>query len=480
METLRLFRHVVVPIWVTAIVGCGAGDLVLPPDKPTEIQVVDGNAQTGTAGLPLQEPVVVRLVDNAGTGVPNHPVTWVVSGGAGRANPQTSRTNEDGYASATWILGPIAGPNTLDVVVAEVGLVTFSAVAADETGGTGGTGGGGAGGGGTGGGGTGGTGGGGGVGVPSSTRSTLEVSPATIEAGSGSASITVVVRNESGNPIEGAVIVLSATGDGNVLTQPPATDAAGVATGTLSSTVPGTKVVSATAGGSVSLSQTVPVVVTAASPGVRMEALEGDNQSFPAGANVPTRPAVRIVDGDGQPLSGVEVTFVVTRGGGTVYGARQNTNSDGIARVTNWTLGASPGENTLEARADVQATPVVFHAQGTAGGGIHHFVFRRPPHDVKVDEWFTLEVAMVDKSGNVVPLSGIEIYAGLFREGYDGAANRFMHGDRFEETKDGIAVFTLGILEPGRYQFRALSDELPSLGLHGPEPWLYSDWFEVN
>lgn len=99
---------------------------------------------------------------------------------------------------------------------------------------------------------------------------------------------------------------------------------------------------------------------------------------------------------------------------------------------------------------------------------------------MKVDEWFTLEVAMVDKSGNVVPLSGIEIYAGLFREGYDGAANRFMHGDRFEETKDGIAVFTLGILEPGRYQFRALSDELPSLGLHGPEPWLYSDWFEVN
>lgn len=432
---------------------------MVPPGGPAQIEVVQGDAQVGSAGLPLEKPVMVRLVDQSGRGVPDQAVTWVVSAGGGRVNPQTSVTNAEGVASATWILGPAPGPHTLDAVVSEVGLVTFSAVAA------------------------GGDQGGEEPPTPSAGGSSLSVEPNTIQLGLGTATITVVVRDEEGNPIEGAVVVLRASGDGNSITQPELTGPTGVAIGTLSSTVAGTKVVTATVGGVVELTQTAEVTVTTPPPAsaVIMQLVEGDNQTAPAGADVPVRPTVRLVDQSGQPLAGRQVTFVVTRGGGTVYAATQTTNREGIARVGDWTLGASPGENRLEARASsAQGSPVVFTAQGTASGGVHHFVFRVQPHDVRVREWFTMEVAMVDEQGNIVPLSGIEIYAGLFLEGFNVGFNVRLLGDRFRDTENGIAVFELAITEKGRYRFRALSDELPALGPHGPEPYLFSNWFEVN
>jgi hypothetical protein len=83
-------------------------------------------------------------------------------------------------------------------------------------------------------------------------------------------------------------------------------------------------------------------------------------------------------------------------------------------------------------------------------------------------------------NGNVVPLNGIEIYVGLFREGSDEPVNAALVGDRFRDTQNGIAVFNLSITDTGRYRIRALSDELPELGPHGPEPWLYSGPFEVR
>jgi Invasin, domain 3/Bacterial Ig-like domain (group 1) len=338
--------------------------------------------------------------------------------------------------------------------------------------------------GGGGGGGDGGGDDGGGAAVPSAEQSSLSAEPSRIEAGTGTATITVVIRDGNGDRVEGAVVVLSATGDGNSLVQPTITGSNGVAIGSLSSSVPGTKLITATVGGTVVLSQTAEVIVEAPPappPTLTLQLVEGDNQATPAGSDVPVRPAVRVVDQAGQPVPGVEVTFAVTRGGGTVYDGSQTTNSDGIARVGDWTLGLSPGENTLEARAaSVEGSPIVFTAEGTRSGGVHHFVFRVPPRDVKVREWFTLEVAMVDESGEIVPVSGIEIYAGLFLEGYDVAFNARLLGDRFRETENGVAVFELAINERGRYRFRALSDELPALGPHGPEPWLYSQSFDVK
>lgn len=218
-------------------------------------------------------------------------------------------------------------------------------------------------------------------------------------------------------------------------------------------------------------------------PALIIEKIEGDGQRAPAGAPVAIRPAVRVTDQDGEPVAGIGVTFEVTGGGGTVDGADQATNADGIARVDAWVLGPEPGANTLEASGEaLQGSPVVFSAEGTDGAGVvARMVFLVEPDDLRVRERFRVEVALVDDDGDLVPLSGVLIYLGLFRNGNDTPSNRLLQGDRFSETSNGVAVFDdLGITEEGRYRLRALTDDLPGLGLDGPEPPLFSDQFEVD
>lgn len=439
---MRLLRIFVAPIPTLVFLGCGGGDLVLPPrGQPAEIELIEGDAQIGSPGAPLPEMLVVRLVDAAGDGIPDGAVTWVVSTGGGSVTPVNGTTDGDGYASARWTLGPSAGPNTVTAVVAGVGGLTFTAMGI------------------TGGGGP----------EPSASRSTVSADPASIQAGIGASTITVTVLNGDGDPIAGAVVALQASGSDNTLTQPSTTTGAdGIATGTLRSASPGTRVISATVNGSVEVRQTAQVTVTPA-PATRIESIEGNNQNAAVGTRVPVRPAVRVTDDLGQPVAGVGVTFVVTGGGGSVDDGQQTTNSAGIARVGDWTLGPLPGTNTLEARADaLQGSPVVFTAEGTLGGGgsVDRFFFRVQPHDVDEDEPFSVEVALVDAAGNVVPLSGIVIYIGLFPEGSSSPANNRLLGQRFRQTGNGVAVFSDLRVTHGNtsYRFRALSDDLPALG----------------
>jgi hypothetical protein len=321
--------------------------------------------------------------------------------------------------------------------------------------------------------------------VPSPGASTVSADPASIQVGTGVSTIRVTVRDAAGAPVPGAVVTLSATGSGNTIIQPAGpTGADGVAIGGLRSTVPGTKDVVVTVNGSMQITQTAQVFVAVA-PASRIERVEGNNQTARTGDEVPVPPAVRVTNALGQPVAGIGVTFVVTRGGGTVAGASQTTSADGIARVGSWTLG-SPGQNTLEARAgSLSGSPVVFRATASSPpqppptAQPDHFVFQVPPHDVEEDEWFTIKVAIVDAAGNVVPLTGTEIYLGLFEEGDDTPTNTHLMGDRFEDTQDGVAVFNLSIKEEGRYRFLARSDYLPKeLGPYGPE--LFSNVFEVD
>ena len=124
-----------------------------------------------------------------------------------------------------------------------------------------------------------------------------------------------------------------------------------------------TAVVTACGGGSDSPSENPPPAATPASAAV----FDGDAQSAAAGAAVPTPPAVLVKDEDGDPLANVDVAFSVTSGGGSVTGANARTNGSGIARVASWTLGTTPGGNTL--RASVSGlSPVTFTATGTGGG----------------------------------------------------------------------------------------------------------------
>ncbi|HWB34790.1 MAG TPA: Ig-like domain-containing protein, partial [Rugosimonospora sp.] len=75
-------------------------------------------------------------------------------------------------------------------------------------------------------------------------------------------------------------------------------------------------------------------------------------------------PSVLVLDANDAPVPGVTVTFAVTSGGGSVTGATQQTDANGIATVGGWRMGQTAGANGLSASV-TGLTPLTFTA--TAG-----------------------------------------------------------------------------------------------------------------
>ena len=355
MKRYRLPITRLLPALGLVAAACGGNDLTLPAAPSPHVEAVQGADQEAPPGTPLAQPLIIRLLDEAGLGVAGRTVVWTVTQGGGTVAPATAMTDAEGFATAEWTVGPTPGPNRLEAQVPDIGSVVFTATATDSPDG-------------------------GGEPTPSPEASTIAVEPATIPAGTGVATIRVTVVDDAGSPVEGATVTLEATGDGNVLSQPASpTGQDGVAVGTLRSDSPGDKVVSATVNGTLVLARTVTVSVT------------GDESA------------------------------------------------------------------------------------------VDRLVYLQPPPS-RLDEGeeFTVRVALVDADGDVVPLSGIFIYVGLISEDTGNPVNTRLNGERFENTEAGIAELRLSVNRAGRYQLRALTDDLPELGEHGPEPWLYSGTFEVD
>jgi subtilisin family serine protease len=94
---------------------------------------------------------------------------------------------------------------------------------------------------------------------------------------------------------------------------------------------------------------------------------DGNGQTAGFGSRVAIPPSVTITDGDNNPVAGIAVGFQVTAGGGAVEPTTVSSNSDGVAAVTSWTLGAAPGPNSLTATAAaVAGSSVIFTATATS------------------------------------------------------------------------------------------------------------------
>ncbi|HXV91050.1 MAG TPA: Ig-like domain-containing protein, partial [Gemmatimonadales bacterium] len=148
----------------------------------------------------------------------------------------------------------------------------------------------------------------------SASLSTVVATPPTITASNGSSAstVTVTARDPFGNPVGGVTVVLAASGSGNTVTQPGPTNASGVATGTVSSTVVGVKTISATVGG-VAVSQTASVTVD---PGIAAQlAFTVQPSTTPAG--YPITPAVQVSARDAFGNATPEFSGTVTVAIGT-------------------------------------------------------------------------------------------------------------------------------------------------------------------
>lgn len=206
----------------------------------------------------------------------------------------------------------------------------------------------------------------------SATQSMVAVSPATITASTGAsaATVTVTAKDDFGNPVPGVTVAVAASGAGNTLTQPAGpTDANGVATGTVSSTVAGTKTVSATAGG-VPLTQTQGVTVNAAA--VKALAFTGQPSATQAGAPISPAVAIAAQDDFGNLVpsfaSQVTVAIGTNPAGGTLSGTTGKAPTGGVATFSDLSIDKQGAGYTLTAFATgvTGATSSAFAI--TAGG----------------------------------------------------------------------------------------------------------------
>lgn len=99
-------------------------------------------------------------------------------------------------------------------------------------------------------------------------------------------------------------------------------------------------------------------------PGVptTIVAVEGQSSQAPAGTVLPEGPSVRVLDQNGRPMSGIQVSFQVTAGGGSVPVSSRRTDGTGTARVP-WILGRATGPGQ-ELVASAGTLSVTFQATG--------------------------------------------------------------------------------------------------------------------
>jgi hypothetical protein len=205
---------------------------------------------------------------------------------------------------------------------------------------------------------------------PASALSIAAGDGQTAAAGSPVATLPAVkVTDAFGNAVSGFNITFAVASGGGALTGGAATtNSSGIAT--VGSWTLGTKVgpntLTATGTGLTPGSVTF-TAQGAAGGAAKVVGVAGLTQTATAGGPVATAPAVRVTDSNDNPVAGFAVDFGVGPNSGTVTGGNAVTDAAGIAAIQTWTLGTTPGPQTLVATAgSLSGSPVIFNATAVA------------------------------------------------------------------------------------------------------------------
>ncbi|MEX2155365.1 MAG: Ig-like domain-containing protein [Gemmatimonadales bacterium] len=133
----------------------------------------------------------------------------------------------------------------------------------------------------------------------------------------------------------------------------------------------------------------------------------GNNQVGAAGSALPESLAVIVRDQGGVPLAGVNVTFTITAGGGSVSPASRVTDAAGIAK-TRRTLGPNAGTQTVNAGAGSLA-PAQFSAVSQINGAVNIANSTTGPltDSVGATKAESLTVLVTDQTAT--PVSGVTV-----------------------------------------------------------------------
>ncbi len=300
---------------------------------PAAITIHSGNNQTGTAGLTLSQPLVVKVTDAAGVGVYGRAVRFEVILGEGAVvTPAVDTTDAYGLAETYLTLSRTAGLNLVRAICQGLtSTVTFTAQAQSDV----------------------------------ATK---------LEAFSGDKQEYVVARtlplplvaralDKNNNPVAGVPVTFTVVqGNGSLPSDNTRiTDNEGKASIPFTlGTAAGTYLVRASSPG------LTPVVFTATGkpdvPAVLLY-VSGDDQTGSVGRETVFPLQVRVTDQYGNPVPNSSVTFVVIQGGGSIVESQPvYTNQNGVAAVR-WVLGPTVGENKcLAYKPGCAGSPIEFTA----------------------------------------------------------------------------------------------------------------------
>lgn len=319
-----------------ALVACGGDTLVLPEDRePATLAILAGDGQADTVGRVLRDSLVVRVTDPGNRPIRNLAVHFLEqqSPTGARIIPDTARTDADGRATARWVLGTVAGPQSIRARVPVSGRelgVDFHAAA-------------------------------------------IRAAPDTLFAASGDAQagvsgtglgdpLVVTVTDRYGNAVSGVSATWSVVGGGSVTPSSSVSGSNGrmMAQRTLGA-LPGEQRTIVTVPGLRGSPLTFLHTVNPGPP-TSLQAVSGNGQSGLPGQQLPNPVVVRLVDAMGNGLAGRSVAWPVATGGGTITAAATTTDAAGRASAT-WTLGPAIGVNiVIPASSGFTAT---FTATGT-------------------------------------------------------------------------------------------------------------------
>ncbi|MEZ4587907.1 MAG: hypothetical protein R2909_16135 [Gemmatimonadales bacterium] len=326
--------------------GCGS-DPLPPVPTATALAIVTAPSPSAQSGQPLPVQPVVELRDFSGNPVSTRGIlvtASLASGGGTLAGTVDVRTDGNGRAVYTDLaISGTVGAKALRFSASGLTAALSSSIALS-------------------------------AGPPVQLTASAGANQTAAAGTALAVSPAVLVVDGAGNPVAGATVTFAVEAGGGSITGAMATsNASGVAAVGSWSLGPGLGQNRLRASiGTLDLLFTATAIV---GPPAKLVVEAGDNQAAVIGSAVPTAPSVKLTDAFDNPIAGVAITFAVASGGGAVTGQTPNTNASGVAALGSWTLGLTPGVQTITAARSgvptltLTATANDFQISSVSAGG---------------------------------------------------------------------------------------------------------------
>jgi hypothetical protein len=188
----------------------------------------------------------------------------------------------------------------------------------------------------------------------------------------------------------------------------------------------------------------------------------GDGQTGAVGRELARPLEVLVTDDENHPIPGVEVSFTVTQGGGSLSAAVVESDYQGHVPVR-WTLGPDAGTQTIQAAAtdasgsELSGSPLALTAQAVISSAASIALRQGPPDTVRNGVVFERQPVVELVDADNLPVAGVEVTASLASGGgtlagvatvATDSAGRASYGDLAILGLTGPRILRFSVAEP--------------------------------